>query len=239
MIVETATMPPPATREHMTTIKRIVYATDFSPASEPAWNEARRLARLFGAGIVVVHATAPPILFPTEGYFPPQLYDELVQSARRVAQEGFDRLLASVTGSGLKVDFRLEDGLPAARILDVVNKEAADLLVVGTHGRTGLERVMVGSVADRLLRQAPCPVLTARSTLAPGPGPAIRRICYATDFSPTARAAWPWAVAIATAASAEIDLVHVTFAPVADRHLSADALGRMAELLREQGRIEV
>src|SRR5262249_53464173 len=158
------TIPQPATRGAMTTINRIVHATDLSPASEPAWNEARRLARLFDAEVVVVHAMAPPILFPTEGYFPPQLYEELVQSARRDAEEGFDRLLGGVPGSGLKVRIRLEDGPPAQRILEVVDEEAADLLVVGTHGRGGLERLMVGSVADRLLRQATCPVLTVRST---------------------------------------------------------------------------
>jgi nucleotide-binding universal stress UspA family protein len=223
----------------MTTIKRILHATDFSPASEPAWTEARRLGRLFDAEIVVVHAIAPPILLPAEGYFPPQLYDELVESARRGAQEGFDRLLASAPGAGLKTRTRLVEGPPAQRILEVVTEVAADLLVVGTHGRTGLERVMVGSVADRLLRQASCPVLTVRSALTPDPGTTLRRLCYATDFSPTARAAWPFAVAIATAASAVIDLVHVTFAPVPDRHLSPETIGRMAQLLHEQGRADV
>jgi nucleotide-binding universal stress UspA family protein len=66
----------------------------------------------------------------------------------------------------------------------------------------------------------------------------IRRICYATDFSPTARAAWPWVVAIASAARAEVDLVHVTFEPVPDRHLSPEAIGRMAQVFHDQGRVE-
>jgi len=222
----------------MTTIHRIVYATDLSPASEPAWTEAQLLGRLFGAEIVLLHAVAPPPVIPTEGYVPPELYEELLRSGRREGEAGFDRLLGSVAGSGLKVRVRLEDGPPAQKILEVVADEAADLLVVGTHGRTGLQRAVLGSVADRMMRQATCPVLTVRSAPESGPRREIRRICYATDFSPTARAAWPWAVAIASAAGAEVDLVHVTFEPVADRHMSAETLGRMAQVLHDQGRIE-
>jgi nucleotide-binding universal stress UspA family protein len=221
----------------MATIHRILYATDLSPASEPAWDEARRLGRLFGAAILLLHVVAPPPILPIEGYVPPRVYEDLLGSARREARERFDRLLGSVAGSGLKTRIRLEEGPPAQRILEVATQEAADLLVVGTHGRTGLERIVLGSVADRMVRQATCPVLTARSTLASGSRDAIRRICYATDFSPTARAAWPWVVAIASAAGAEVDLVHVTFEPVPDRQLSAEVVERMAQLIHDQGRV--
>ena len=224
----------------MTTMNRIVYATDLSSTSEPAWGEARRLGRLFKAEILLLHVVAPPYVVPVEGYFPPGLYEELLRNTRHDAEKGLDRLLGSVAGSGLKVRIRLEEGgPPASRILEVAAQEAADLLVVGTHSRTGLQRTVLGSVADRLVRQATCPVLTVRPIPERAPRGEIRRICYATDFSPTARAAWPWAVAIASAAGAEVDLVHVTFEPVADRHLPADAIGRMAQLLREQGQIEV
>jgi nucleotide-binding universal stress UspA family protein len=223
----------------MTTIHRILYATDLSSTSEPAWDEARRLGRLFNAEILLLHVVSPPLVFPVEGYFPPELYADLLRTARRDAEKGFDRLLGSVAGSGLKVRIRLEEGAPASRILQVATEEAADLLVVGTHSRTGLPRAMLGSIADRMVRQATCPVLTVRPIPERAPRREIRRICYATDFSPTARAAWPYVVAIATAAGAEVDLVHVTFEPVVDRHLPADAIGRMAQLLREQGQIEV
>jgi len=222
----------------MTTIQRILYATDFSPISEPAWDSAKQFGRLFGAEVVLLHVVQPPPVLLTEGYFPPERYDELIQSARREAEAGFDRLLASVAGSGINVRIHLEDGPPAQRILEVAAKEAADLLIVGTHGRTGLSRAIFGSVADRLVRQAPCPVLTVQPTLREVPRREIRRLCYATDFSPTARAAWPWVVAIARACGAQVDLVHVTFQPVPDRHLSAEALARMTHMLHEQGRTE-
>ena len=219
----------------MTTINRIVYATDLSSTSEPAWDEARRLGRLFNAEILLLHVVAPPLVFPVEGYFPPELYEELLRNTRHDAEKGLDRLLGSVAGSGLKVRIRLEEpGPPASRILEVATQEAADLLVVGTHSRTGLQRAMLGSVADRMVRQATCPVLTVRPMPERAPRREIRRICYATDFSPTARAAWPWVVAIASAAGAEVDLVHVTFEPVADRHLPAEAIGRMVQILRSR-----
>jgi nucleotide-binding universal stress UspA family protein len=170
----------------MTTINRILYATDLSSTSEPAWDETRRLGRLFNAEILVLHAVAPPLVFPVEGYFPPDLYEELLRNARRDAEKAFDRLLGSVAGSGLKVRIRLEEGPPASRILEVASQEAADLLVVGTHSRTGVQRAMLGSVADRMVRQATCPVLTVRPRPESAPRREIRRICYATDFSPTA-----------------------------------------------------
>jgi nucleotide-binding universal stress UspA family protein len=222
----------------MTTIHRIVCATDFSTASEAAWDETRLLGKLFDAEVVLVHVIQPPPIVPIDAYIPAGVYEDLLASARREAEQGFDRLLGSVTRSGLKIRIRQENGPPAQRILQAVSEESADLLIIGTHGRAGFERLILGSVADRLVRQAACPVLTVRTGLPAGSRREIRRICYATDFSPTARAAWAWVVAIATAARAEIDLVHVTFQPVSDRHMSAETIGRMARLLHDQGRTE-
>jgi nucleotide-binding universal stress UspA family protein len=221
----------------MTTVKRVLYATDLSPISEPAWNVARQFGRLFDAEILLVHVV-PSVMPPVAGYLPPHLYGELVKSARREAETGFDRLLATVPRSGLKIRIRLEDGAPAERILAVAEEEQPDVIIVGTHCRAGLQRAILGSVADRLVRQAPCPVLTVRPSLEGTSGGTIRRICYATDFSPAARAAWPWALSIARAADAEIDLVHVAVSPARDLHLPAEALGRLAHMLDEQARQE-
>jgi nucleotide-binding universal stress UspA family protein len=216
-------------------IHRIVCATDLSPASAPAWAEAQLISRLFRAEILLLHVVAPPIL-PVEGYIAPGFYQDLVTEADRSAQEELDRLRRSAEGSAPRIETRIEVGSPALRILEVAGQTAADLLVVGTHGRTGLRRLVLGSVADRLVRQAACPVLTVPAgagTRAPRP---LARICYATDFSSTALAAWPWVVALATVTGAEVDVVHVTFEPVPDPHLSSETVGRMAQLLNEQGR---
>jgi len=221
----------------MTTIHRILLATDLSPASEPAWQEAQRLGQLCGAQIVLVHVVAPLFSAPPD-YYMPGVAREIAGAAHRGAQDGIDRLLAGVTGPPVKVRSRLEEGPPAPRILDVAREESADVIVVGTHGRSGLGRIALGSVADRVLRQATCPVVTVRADLRREPRGTIRRICYATDFSPTARAAWHWVVTLAHAAAAEVDLVHVALGPLPDRHLAAEVIGEMARSLDDQARAE-
>jgi nucleotide-binding universal stress UspA family protein len=223
----------------MTTIRSILCATDLSPASEAAWDEAQRLARLFDAEVVLLHVV-PPVPIPIEGYFPPQMYQELVDGASREAQAGMEAWLGRMAEPRPKARARVEDGAAAQRIVDVARDEGSDLIVVGTHGRTGFGRILLGSIADRVVRVAPCPVLTvgpragARAAAPAG----LARILYATDFSPSARAAWPWAVALAEAAGADVDFVHVTAQPVPDRHLTPELLGRMAQLLEEQGQAE-
>jgi len=223
----------------MKTIHRVIYATDLSDASQGAWEDARRLGKLFDAEIVILHVATPPPVFLDAAYASAGIIEELRANARRDAETRLDGMLGSIRGSGLKARIRLEEGPAAQRVLEAVAQEKADLLIVGTHGRTGVDRFLLGSVADRLMRQAPCPVLTVPPGRGSEPRPNIRRICYATDFSPTARAAWPLAVAIATASDAHIDLVHVVFQPVVDRHLPVESLGQMAHLLYEQGRAEV
>jgi nucleotide-binding universal stress UspA family protein len=149
-----------------TTVRQILCASDLSPASEPAWLMARRLGGLFGAEVVLLHVV-PPVPIPLKGYFPPQLYQELVTGARREAEASLAALVGGTSGAAPKVRTRVVEGSPAARIAE----ETADLVVVGTHGRTGLDRAVLGSVADRLVRTAKCPVRTVR-TQPPGTTPA-------------------------------------------------------------------
>ncbi len=221
----------------MTTIRQILCATDLSPASEPAWEEAQLLARILGAELVLLHVL-PPFPIPRESYFPPHLYPELAEGAEREARASLDGWLAKLGDPTVKARSRLVEGSAAPRILDVVREEGSDLVVVGTHGRSGLGRVVLGSVADRVLRLATGPVVTVRADRRRGSRGAIRRICYATDFSPTARAAWRWVVTLAHAAAADVDLVHVALGPLPDRHLAAQRIGEMARFLEDQARAE-
>lgn len=222
----------------MPRLGKILCATDLSPASGPAWQHAQFLAGLVKADLLVLHVV-PPLPIPASGYFPPDLYQELVTAGRRDAQEGLDRLLRGAADPGFRATTRIEEGGAAQRILEVAREEAVDLVVMGTHGRTGLGRILLGSVADAVVRSAPCPVITVRADeTAPGAVRRIGRICYATDFSPAAGAAWPWVLALAEATGAEVDLVHVTFDVVADRHVSPQTLAAMARMLREQGEAE-
>jgi nucleotide-binding universal stress UspA family protein len=219
----------------MTTIRAILCATDLSPASEAAWDTARLLGRLLGAELTLLHVLPPPAV-PLEGYFPPEMYQELLQSASREAQAGLDAWLAREPG--LKARARLVEGPIGQRILDVAREEQADLVTVGSHGRTGLGRALLGSIADRVVRTAPCPVLTVRPTAAGAVPSRIARILFPTDFSPNARAAWPWVTALAGPTGAEVDLLHVTAQPVPDQHLPPALIERMARLLEEQGQAE-
>jgi nucleotide-binding universal stress UspA family protein len=220
------------------TVRQILCASDLSPASEPAWVMAQRLGRLFGADVLLLHVI-PPVPMPMEGYLPPRMYQELVTGAHAQAEASLAAVAAGVAGPPPKVRSRVVEGSPAARIVDVAAEEGADLIVVGTHGRTGLDRVFLGSVADRVLRTARCPVVTV-GALPAGTTPAagVGRILYATDFSPVARAAWPWVLALAGASGAAVDLLHVAAQPVPDRHLSPETLGQMATLLKEQAELE-
>lgn len=222
----------------MAKIQKLLYATDLSAASRPAWGYARLLARTLRAELVALHVV-PPVPIPLEGGFPPGLYQDLLTGARRDGEVGLAELVREAAGSGVRVVPRLEEGPPAPRILEVLRQVGADLLAVGTHGRTGLGRILLGSVADTLVRQAPCPVLTVPSRLGEAAVPAsLGRILYATDFSPVARRAWPWAVALAEASGAELDLVHVAFLPVPDREAPAEILSAAARQLREQAERE-
>lgn len=221
-----------------TTVRQILCASDLSAASEPGWLMAQRLGRLFGAEVLLLNVI-PPVPIPMEGYFPPRVYRELLTGAHEDAEASLEALVADGTAPALKVRRRVVEGSPAARIVDVAAEEAVDLVVVGTHGRSGLDRVFLGSVADRVVRTAKCPVLTVRAQSAgTSPTTGLGRILYATDFSPAARAAWPWVLALASASGAAVDLLNVAAQPIPDHHLSPEMLAQMARLLKEQAQTE-
>jgi nucleotide-binding universal stress UspA family protein len=140
-------------------VKRVVVATDFSDGSERALTVAIRLAKLLGATIDLVHvypmATAG-VLSPIPGVVPmppppPHVIDEIGRHldalATQVREAGVDRLTTSL------------EGRAADEIVAYANRVAADLIVMGTHGRTGIRRVLLGSVAEQVLRQARRPLL--------------------------------------------------------------------------------
>lgn len=120
----------------------VVFATDFSECSETAARVARDWAQRLGARLHVLH-----VVWPAS--------DPTPQSSLAKAAEGL--------GNGVVVVTAVESGLPAARIVDYAARQGAQLIVLGTHGRTGVSRALIGSVAERVVRMAPCPVLTVPS----------------------------------------------------------------------------
>jgi nucleotide-binding universal stress UspA family protein len=145
----------------MRRVRRILHATDFSRASTPALKGAISMAKANRARLTVVHVMAPPSLaLPGEGYVSPALYESLESSARAAAQKRLSAVLARARAAGVRASGLLLEGVPHELIARAARK--ADLLVIGTHGRSGLARLFLGSVASRLVTLAPCPVLTVR-----------------------------------------------------------------------------
>jgi nucleotide-binding universal stress UspA family protein len=142
--------------------KRICCPIDFSDASRAAMEVAADLARRFGAELVLLHA------YPIPGYtFPdgsvvasPKMMQELADQAQRHLEEW--RLDAERLAGGQRVAAEKGVGEPAAEIVTFAKENAVDLLVLGTHGRTGIEHALMGSIAERVVRRAHCPVLTVR-----------------------------------------------------------------------------
>ncbi|MGC8639645.1 MAG: universal stress protein [Isosphaeraceae bacterium] len=148
----------------MIDIKRILAPTDFSSHSERAVRFACSLAERFGAELHLVHVlseTIPagpdPLLMPV---MPPQFYEESESRAR----ETLKHLLQPTWGKPTAVATAIRWGSPVEAVVDYCKECAIDLLVIATHGRTGLSHVLLGSVAERIVREAPCPVLTIRDS---------------------------------------------------------------------------
>jgi nucleotide-binding universal stress UspA family protein len=147
----------------MPRLRRIMYATDFSRASNAAFTRAVAMAKADRAQLDIVHVMTPASLaLPGEGYIPPRLYEEMEASARAQAQKRLSPLVARARKAGVRAAGLLLDGVAHERVARAARARKADLLVIGTHGRTGLPRFFLGSVATRLVAGAPCPVLTVR-----------------------------------------------------------------------------
>jgi nucleotide-binding universal stress UspA family protein len=147
----------------MLPIHTILHPTDFSDRSGCAYQLACALARDYGARLVLLHVKPPDVIYG-EGYvLPPDPEAERCELLNRL--EGLRP--PDLTSEVYRV---LQEGSPTEEILRTAEEVQADLIVMGTHGRTGLERLLLGSVAEAVLRQAPCPVLTVK---APFPMPAV------------------------------------------------------------------
>lgn len=150
----------------METTRRILVPVDFSEPSRVALEQACRMAaELPGSVIELLHVVEPPVSLPGGGLAASGgLYYMTGQRAFRDAQKQIDQVLASVAGRDrFDVHARVEPGYPTETILRVAEQSAFDLIVMGTHGRTGLRHLVMGSVAETVVRRAPCPVLTVRA----------------------------------------------------------------------------
>jgi nucleotide-binding universal stress UspA family protein len=147
------------------TFNKILAPTDFSEDSRLALTYAVTLAQKFSSEIIVMHVDQP---------LAPVMVSELnpgldVSTMNRIAEEGrllalreLDGETARLRDSGVKARGLMRVGAPFLEIINAAQSESTDLIVMGTHGRTGLAHVLMGSVAERVVNKAPCPVLTVR-----------------------------------------------------------------------------
>ena len=145
---------------------RILCPTDFSEPSEAAVREAQRLAAALGGELVLLHVTSDGPLW-NETLYTPALRD-VFEAQRQWAATALGTRAETLAAAGVPTRVLVESGVAWEAILRVAREQQADMIVMGTHGRTGLNRLLLGSVTERVLRQAPCPVLTV------GPGDARR-----------------------------------------------------------------
>jgi nucleotide-binding universal stress UspA family protein len=143
--------------------QRILVPTDFSAASEEAWRSAQQLARPLNAELVLLHVFVEAPLY-SESPFSAQRVREVYASGRDWVQATLARWAGEARASGLTVRTEFRTGVPYKEIVAAAGEGQADLIVVGTHGRGGVERALLGSVADRVIRLAPCPVLSVGPT---------------------------------------------------------------------------
>ena len=199
-----ATVRAPGLLNPVASLKNILFATDFSEASMKAFPFAASLAQKFGASIFACHIITPTSLVTAAPQSAPYFYEAEYEAATKE----LDNILHSPQLEGIKTKALLSSGILGDALLDEINQNHIDLVVAGTHGRTGLRRLLLGSAVEGICRVATCPVLTV------GPDhPASRikldNILVPTDLSEESMRALPFVVRVAGAYGAKVTVLHV------------------------------
>lgn len=146
----------------MKRLRRILHATDFSAASKRAFDMAVEFAKQNKSELLLVHVLVPHVAYPADTYADPEFYIELERSARRQAQSSIEALVDKLKRAKVKAKALLLKGTAHGQIVRAAKNRRADMIVIGTHGRTGISKLLMGSVAGRVIAEASCPVLTVR-----------------------------------------------------------------------------
>jgi len=142
---------------------KILYATDYSKASARALDEAIGLAKQNNAELLVVHVIEPVSSYVTaEDYGGAELYMRLEETTKREAQASMKKLMDKLQKSKVKATSLMLKGIAHDQIVRAAKSRRVDVIVIGTHGRTGLSKLFMGSVAGKVVSMAHCPVLTVR-----------------------------------------------------------------------------
>ena len=141
--------------------RHILAPTDFSEYSKKATVSAFELAKTFSARLTVLHVVELPP-YPIEGYVPASVSSSFIEDLERQATQDLAQLLPDAATAGVEVVRLVAVGTPYRKIIEVAESEQVDLIVMATAGRTGFSHLVMGSIAERVVRTAACPVLTIR-----------------------------------------------------------------------------
>ena len=198
----------------MLEISRILCPIDFSEFSVKAYDYAQSLAWHYKASLLLEHVIDS--LTPNPFYAVPETYMEVCRQLHADAEQHLEEFAKTHTRRGVQLEIYVQDGIVADAILDLAEAQTVSLIVMGTHGLRGIDRALLGSVTDKVLRKAHCPVLAVRKPVHDlvtevGVADVIRlqRILCCTDFSDQSEQALEHAVSLAREYGGELTLLHV------------------------------
>jgi nucleotide-binding universal stress UspA family protein len=193
----------------MLQLPNLLCPIDFSENSRHALSHAVTIGRWYGSRITALHVVEPGLTIN-----PPILFADAARvTSRRASREELEACvrewLAPAASANLDADVVIMEGNPARAILECARTLGADLVVLGTHGRSGFERFMLGSTTEKVLRKAGCPVLTVPPPAAATSRLPLRRLLCAVDFSDSSLAGLTFAFSLAQESNARLTLLHV------------------------------
>jgi nucleotide-binding universal stress UspA family protein len=223
----------------MLRIEKILCPVDFSEYSARAFDYARSLAQHYGAALLLQHVVQP--LTSTYPYYAfPDAINEVFWQLESSAEERLSELTAGFAEDGFEIKRFVHKGTAPECILAFAEYQSADLIVMGTHGRQGFDHFAMGSVTEKVLRKARCPVLVVRRPTHDFVNPAdsddpvrLKKVLYCTDFSEYSDRALTYALSLAMEYNAELTLLHVIEDPPADglQDAIANSTRRLEELV--------
>ena len=223
-------------------VDKILCPVDFSESSTTAYEYAYSLSRQYKAQLFVLHVMEP-VVSMHRGFISPSLVEEIYSRQESDAREQFRKLEARYAGERVDSEVIVQIGLVADSILSFVEAQDIDLVVMGTHGRRGLDRLMMGSVAERVLRKASCPVLAVRERVSNFVSPGsthepvrLQKLLCCVDFSETSPRALEYAFSLALQYQAEITLLHVIETPELHADEQKRALNCIEQLIPVEAR---
>jgi nucleotide-binding universal stress UspA family protein len=187
--------------------KKIMLATDFSPASEAVLPYALTIARHYSSELFVAHVICPEFA----DLIAPERAPTIRQEARQIAQQNMERFLGAGREWGVPCQPLIGEGVIWDVLQDMIQEQCLDLIVLGTRGRRGLRKLLLGSVAEEVFRMAPCPVLTVgpKTPAIQSMGVRLDHILYPLEFVPDTSDAAAYAISLAEEYHARLTIMKI------------------------------